>query len=119
MEAKVFKVDVRLGIQLSRGRDEGTNQLVILVPPHSPLPETQVQGVVQERLVVGATVQNHRQHPARVYPAADGRENELGDGDQDAAAPLVADTEDLFAVCFVSAAGLEGRREHVLPVTTM
>ncbi len=33
-------------------------------------------------------------------PRTHGGENELGDGDQDAAAALVADAEDLFAICF-------------------
>jgi hypothetical protein len=47
-----------------------------------------------------------------VYPGADGREDELGDGDQDAATPLVPDAEDLLAICLALAAcpAMEGNK---------
>lgn len=101
-QPKVLEMEVRLGIQPACGRDKGRDELVVLLAADPLLPETQVQRVVEEGLVVGSAVQHHGQHAVRVDAGADGGEDQLGDGYEDAAASLVADAEDFFAVCVLS-----------------
>ena len=77
---------------------EGVDELVVLVTPQPRPPRAEVERVGQQRLVVGADVEHHRQRPGRIE-AADGRvERQLPDGDPHAADTVIAEPEDALAV---------------------
>ena len=62
------------------------------------MPVTQVHLVVEQGQVVGADVEDHRDHPAWVDAGGGGVDGQLADGDVDAADALVADAEDALGV---------------------
>lgn len=98
-KAKVLKVDIGARVELPRRLDKSVDELVVLLTADSLLSEPEVQVVLQQLLVIRATVENDGQGPVGVDAGAERRENELGYRDQDASAALVANAEDLLAVC--------------------
>lgn len=92
-------MDVRLGEQLPGGRDKVVHELVVLFAADPVLLQPEVEVVPEQLLVVGAAVQDHGQRAVRVHAGAERRERQLGARDEDAADALVADAEDLLAVC--------------------
>jgi hypothetical protein len=91
-------VDVRPGIQASRGAHKAVHKLVVLATPDASLTETKVHVVVEEGLVVGAAVEHHGQTATGMDTRAEGGEDQLGDGDENAADALVAYAEYFLAI---------------------
>src|SRR5215467_11912672 len=58
----------------------------------------QVQRVVQERLIIRADIQGHRDHAARVDPGGGGVDGQLPDRNLDATDSPVTDAENLLGV---------------------
>lgn len=98
-KAKVLKVDIGPRVELPRRLDKGVDELVILLTADSLLSEPEVEVVLQQLLVIRATVENDGQGPVGVDAGTERCEDELGHRDQDASAALVADAENLLAVC--------------------
>jgi hypothetical protein len=107
---QVLPVQQGVGEQLGRGRDVGVEELVVARPADPRVPVAQVHLVVEQPQVVGADVQDHRDHPAGVDPGGGDIDGQLADGDLDAADAPVPDAEDPLGVGGhdqVDVAGLE------------
>jgi hypothetical protein len=97
-QAKVLKVNIRLRIQLLGRLHKRIHELIVLLPAHTLLPQTEVELVIQELLVVCPAVEHDGQAAVRVDAGAERGQGELGDGDEDAADALVADAKDLLSI---------------------
>lgn len=84
--------------QLPRRADKLINERVVVLASDPLLLQAEVQLVVEEVLVIGPAVENDGQDAVGVNARADGRQEQLGDGDQDAADALVTDPEDFLPV---------------------
>lgn len=91
-------MDIRLGIQLPRRLDKGVDEVVVCLAPNALLPQAQVEVVIQQFLVVGATVEDDGERPVGVNAGAERGEGELRDRDEDAPDSLVADAEYLLSI---------------------
>src|SRR4029453_17364826 len=96
--AEVLPVQHGVREQLRRGGDVGVDQVVVALVPDPSVPVADVHLVVEQGQVVGAHVQHHRDHAARVQPGGGDVGGELADGDLDPPDALVADAEDAFGV---------------------
>jgi hypothetical protein len=81
-----------------RRGDVGVDEGVVALVAHPGMAVADIEGVVEERRVVGAGVEHDRDHPGGVDPGGRGVDGELADRDVDAAHPPVADPEDRLAV---------------------
>lgn len=99
VEAKVLKVDVCLWVQLPRRLDKGVDEPAVLFTPDTLLPEAQVQLVAEELLVVRPAIKDDGEGAVRMDASAESGEDQLGDRDEDASDALVADSQDLLAIC--------------------
>ncbi|MNJ28735.1 hypothetical protein D3C77_232820 [compost metagenome] len=77
---------------------ELVDEVVVLLAANALVGLTQVHGVIQQRLVVGAHVQRYGQTASGMDAGPQGIEGELADGDAHAPHPLIADAEDPLAV---------------------
>jgi hypothetical protein len=98
-KAKVLKMDIGIWVKLPGRLDELVHKLGILFTTDTLLLQTQIQFVVQKLLVVRATVQDYWKCPVGMDTGAERCENQLGDGDEDAADTLITDAEDFFSIC--------------------
>ncbi len=92
-------MEVGTRVEPVRRADERVDELVVLLAPDALVAESQIQRVVEELLVVRAAVEDDGQCPVRVDAGAERGQHQLGDGDENAARALVADAQDLLAVC--------------------
>lgn len=95
-------MNVRLGVEFASGLDELVHELVILLSPNSPLAKTQIQRVIKQLLIVGATVQNDGKSSVGVDACAERGEDQLGNADENAATALISNAQDAFTVCRMS-----------------
>ena len=86
------------GEQPGDGLDESLDEVVIALAADARLAAADVQLLIEQGLVVGADVQDDRDHPGRVDATGGGVDGELADGDLDAADAPVADPEDALGV---------------------
>jgi hypothetical protein len=63
MKTKVFEMDIRFGIQLPRRLDKRVDKLIILIPPHALLSQSEIQVIVEKLLVICAAVEDHGKTP--------------------------------------------------------
>ncbi len=97
--AEVLPVQQRAGEQVGGRRDVGVDEVVVASPPRPRVPVTDVEGVVEQLLVVGADVQRDRDDPGGVDSGGGGVDGQLARGDAGAAAHSpVADAQDLLCV---------------------
>lgn len=116
--AKVFEVNVRLGVELSHGLDEGVDEFIVLLTPDALLFETEVEIIVQELLIVRSTVENHGQSAVGMDTGTKSRQDQFGYRDENTAYALVPNTKNLLAVWVMLVAG----RSYLIiysPLTTM
>ena len=78
--------------------DEFLDDFVERLAGEPLLPQAEVEGVVEQRLVVGTDVEHHRQAAARVQSGAGRIKGELADRDAHAVGAQVAEAEDALAV---------------------
>ncbi len=95
---EVFPLDAAFREQFLHRPDILINERVVFVPAHAVLPESEVQRVVEQLLVIGPDIKHHRQGELRRHSRAGGVERELPDRDPHPADPLVAEPEDPLAV---------------------
>ena len=84
-----------------RARSASTNasiELVVVGVAQAAMSPAEVQRIGQQRLVLGAGVEEHRQRSLGIDPTDRGVEGELADRDAHAADAEVAEAEDAFAV---------------------
>lgn len=98
IKSKVLKVDISAWIELPGRLDERVDKFVIPLAPDALGPESKVQIVLKKIFIICTAVQDHRQGPVRVDASTQCGEDELGYGDEDTTAALVADTQDFLAV---------------------
>ncbi|KAG8417210.1 hypothetical protein J3459_012558 [Metarhizium acridum] len=89
-QPKVLKVNVRPRVQRPRGAHKGIHKLVVSLSPNPLLPETEVQLVAEQMLIVRPAVQHDGQAATGVDARAERGENELGHGNEHSAYALVA-----------------------------
>ena len=87
-----------LGQSLASRGDELGHELVEVLAAHAVLAEPHVERVRQQRLVVRAHVEHHRQARRRMNAGARRVERELADRDAHPARALIAQAEDALAV---------------------
>ena len=80
------------------GGDKGLDKVVILLPAHPIMLPANIDGVVEQCLVVGAHVEQDGQAMFRRNAAKGGIERHFADGNAHAACALVAQAEDALAV---------------------
>ena len=97
-EAKVLKVDVGSGEQPTSRIDKCINKLVISITPNSLLAKAQIEWVVEQFFVVCAAVEDDGKCTIGVESRTKRRQHQLGDGDEDTAAALVANPQYLLAI---------------------
>ncbi len=98
MIGEILELDHDAGEGLARRGDEFVDELVIGGTAQAPLAHADIVGVVQQRLVVGADIQHHRQAELRMDAGAGGIERQLADRNTHAVGAEVAEAEDALAV---------------------
>lgn len=63
-------MDVGARKQLSGCINEGVHKMIVPLSSNSPLPETEVEVIIQQLIVVRAAVKDDRQGPVRVEATA-------------------------------------------------
>lgn len=89
-QSEILKVDVCLRIQLAGGLDKCVDKFVVPLTPDSFLPQTKVERIIQELLVVGAAVQHYWKNTIGMDARTESGQNQLSNGDQNATTTLVA-----------------------------
>ena len=95
---KIFELDQRPGEGFRGGGDELLHQGVVDFARGAALVQAEVQRVVQQRLVVGADVDQHRQTLRGVEPRTRGVEGELSNGNAHAVGPEIAQAQNALAI---------------------
>ena len=95
---EVLEMQHHVREQLMRGLDVGLNERVVVGATVSGVAVTQIEGIIQEGLVVGPDIQRYRDGAAGVDTGAGGIDGQLADRDLDAADTPVADAQDLLGV---------------------
>ena len=95
---EVLPVQDRVREAGRRAAHERIHEGLVLVATHPGPGQSQVARVVEQLFAVGADVQTHSHHPARVDARCDGVDRELADGDVDPADTPVADPKDRLCV---------------------
>ena len=95
---EVLPLQQHVGQLRADGLDEAVDELGVGVLVDAVVAPAQVEGVLEERGVVGAHVEQDRQGAGGVDAADQRVERELADRDAHAADALVADAEDALAV---------------------
>ena len=80
------------------GADEGLDEIVVLLAADALVLPADVDGIVEQRLVVGADVEQHGQAMLGGNAAERRVERHFADGNAHAARALIAEAEDAFAV---------------------
>ena len=117
--AEVLKMQQRVREQRRHGLQIPGDEAVVGSAADPGVPVAQVQRVVQQPLVVGAHVQGHRDHPARVDPGRSGIDRQLAHRDRDAAHAPVADAENLLGVGAHDQVHVAGSQAQVLNAACM
>ena len=98
------------------GRDEGFDEVVVLLPADAMVLPADIDGVVEQGLVIGAHVEQDGQAVLRGNAAESGIESHFADRNANAAGALIAEAEDALAVADHDAAHIVIARvgEHLL-----
>ena len=95
---EVLELDQHARKHFARGGDEFVDEVVIGRAGQPLLAEADVIGILQERFVVGADVQHHRQAEFRVHAGAGRIKRQLADRNAHAVGAEIAEAEDALAV---------------------
>ena len=98
MIGEILELNQHPGKHCARGGDEFVNELIICGAAQPFLAQADIIGIVQQRLIVSADVQHHRQAERRVDAGAGGIKRELADWNAHAVRSQVAETQDTLAV---------------------
>ena len=97
-QAEVFEVDISLREEPPRRLDKGVDETVVLLSSYPLLSEAKVKRIFEKGLVVRPAIQNNRKGPVWVDARAESGEYQLCDRDEDSAAALVPNSQDLLAI---------------------
>ena len=98
MIGEIFELDQHAGKRRARGSNKFVDELVICGAAKPFLAQADIIRIVQQRLVIGADVQHHRQAKLRVDPGAGRIKGELADRNAHSVGAEVAEAEDALAV---------------------
>ncbi len=98
MIGEILELDHDAGKSLTRRGDEFVDELVIGRAAQAPLAHTDIIGIVEQCLVVGADIKHHRQAEFWMNAGAGGIERQLADRNTHAVGAEVAEAQDALAV---------------------
>ena len=98
MIGEILELDHDAGEGFARRGDEFVDELVIGSTGQALLTHTDIVGVVQQGLVVGADIQHHRQAELRMDAGAGGIERQFADRDTHSIGAEVAEAQDTLTV---------------------
>ena len=116
LAGEVLPLEKDVGPAALHGGHELLNEVVVLLPADAGMLPADVNGVVEQGLVVGAYVEQDGQAMMRGHAAERGVERHFADGDAHAAGSLVAEAEDALAIADHDAANVVVARvgEHLV-----
>jgi hypothetical protein len=79
-ETKIFEVYISPGIQFPCRLDERINEIIILLPPHTLLPQSKVYVVIQMVFIVCSAIKDNSQRAFWVDTSAEGSQDQLCHG---------------------------------------
>ena len=97
-KSKVLEVDISTGIQFPRRLDEGVDKFIVFLSTNTLFLQSQVDIIVQKLFVVCSTVKDNRKGSVWVDTGAECSQDQLCNGDEDAADALVANSEDFLTI---------------------
>ena len=74
-------MNVSIRVQLSSTTNKLVDEIIVLLPANTWFLHAEIDLVVSEFLVVGATVEDNGERAVGVDACAEGREDKFGDGD--------------------------------------
>ena len=95
---KVFPLEQDVRPAFFDGGNERLDKVVVLLPAHALVLPADIDGVVEQGLVVGADVEQDGQAMLRRNAGERGVEGHFADGNAHAARALIAEAENAFAV---------------------